>query len=62
MYSIWPHWKEGHGDLVIPFHALVLWVSAFLLWQPFDTVPQTVVTPNHNIIFIAIHNYNLSLL
>lgn len=38
---------------MVPFRALVQWVSAFLLWQAFNTVPQAVVIPNCNIIFIA---------
>jgi hypothetical protein len=29
------------------------WSSAFPTLQPFNTVPQVVVTPSHKIIFVA---------
>ena len=36
------------------------WFSTFLILRPFNTVPHLVVTPNHKIILLLIHNCNFA--
>lgn len=36
------------------------WFSTFLLLPPFNIVPPVAVTPNHKIISLLLHNYNLA--
>lgn len=36
-------------------------VLSLLTLQPCDTVPHIVVTPNHKIISLLLHNYNLAI-
>jgi hypothetical protein len=40
--------------------ALVQWFSAFLMLQLFKIVLHVVVTPNHNIILMLLHNCNFA--
>ena len=35
------------------------WLSTFLMLRPFNTVPHVVVTSNHKIILLLLHNYSL---
>jgi hypothetical protein len=35
------------------YHPLQQWLSAFLMLEPFNTVPHALVTPNHKIIFVT---------
>ena len=39
---------------------VVRWFSTFLMLCPFNTVPHVMVTPNHNIILLLLHNYNFA--
>lgn len=40
--------------------SLELWFSAFLMLWPFNTVPQVVLTPNHKVISLLLHNCNFA--
>ena len=35
-------------------------VLNLLMLRPFSTVPRVVVTPNHKIILLLLHNYNFA--
>ena len=37
------------------------WFALFLMLRPFYIVPLAVLTPNHKIIFLLLHNYNFAI-
>lgn len=37
-----------------------LWFATFLILQSFNSVPHTVVNPNHEIILLLLHNCNFA--
>ena len=39
---------------------LVQWFSTFLMLRPFNAAPHVVVTPNHKIIALMLHNCNFA--
>lgn len=41
--------------------ALERWFSTFLILCPFNTVPHGVVTPNHKIFALLVHNYTFAI-
>ena len=49
--------RGGYGD---PMFHLRPWFSDFLMLQPFNTVPQIMVTPNCKIILLLLHNCNFA--
>jgi hypothetical protein len=55
IWEIRPQWGLFNslplGDISIRSHFLMQLFSAFLVLQPFNTVPHVVMTPNHKIIF-----------
>jgi hypothetical protein len=45
---------------VFPSRFPHLWLSTFLMLQPFNKVPQIMETPSHKIISLSLHSYNFA--